>query len=131
MTPQQEAAAFVERLNAAIIFPLITLLSAIAFLFFLVGCAQYIMNAANEQAREQGKTHIMYGLIGLFVMVSAWAILTTAANTFGLGDQLDCANTPSGTGCNEVFRLPDAGGTNPGSGPNPGGTSPGGGSNPG
>ena len=42
------------------------------------------MNDSNGQAREEGKKHIMYGIIGLVVMVSAYTLLTIAANTFGL-----------------------------------------------
>src|SRR3989344_4778119 len=91
MTPPQQAAEFVGRFNDAILFPLIALLSGIAFLFFIYGSAVYIFNADNDAARADGKKHIMYGLIGLTVMVSAYAILTLAANTFGLGQQLDCA----------------------------------------
>ncbi len=55
----------------------------IAFLVFLFGCAEYIRGANNPQAREQGVKHITYGVIGLVIMVSAWAILNLAANTFG------------------------------------------------
>jgi len=110
MTPQQqaaqEAANFVTRLNNAILFPLIALLSGIAFLFFIYGSAVYIFNANNDAARAEGKKHIMYGLIGLTVMVSAYAILTLAVNTFGLGQQLDCANNPGGSGCGSAFTLP-------------------------
>jgi hypothetical protein len=110
MTPQQqaaqEAASFVTRLNDAILFPLIALLSGVALLFFLYGCAEYIMNAANDQAREQGKKHITYGIIGLLVMVSAYSILTLATGTFGLDQQLDCADDPTGSGCGSAFQLP-------------------------
>lgn len=110
MSPQQqaaqEAANFVTQVNNIILFPLIALLSGIAFLVFLYGCAQYILNAASDQAREEGKKHIMYGLIGLFVMVSAYAILTLAVNSFGLGQQLDCATDPNGSGCGSAFTLP-------------------------
>ncbi len=109
MTPQQqaaqEAANFVTRLNNAILFPLIALLSAVAFLYFLWGCAQYIMNAANDSAREEGKKHITFGLIGLVVMLSAYTILTFAVNTFGLGKTLDCADDPSRSGCGTVFKI--------------------------
>ena len=124
MTPQQqaaqagqgaaEAAEFVGRFNDAILFPLIALLSGIAFLFFIYGSAVYIFNADNDAARAEGKKHIMYGLIGLTVMVSAYAILTLAANTFGLGQQLDCAATPGASGCGSAFTLP-----NPPQFPNP------------
>lgn len=94
-----EAAKFVAKLNEFILFPLIALMSGIAFLVFIYGCAQYIMNAANDKAREDGKKHIMYGLIGLIVMVSAYALLSLAVNTFGLDFELDCATDPTMAGC--------------------------------
>lgn len=109
MTPQQQAAAeagkFVTQVNNIILFPLIALLSGIAFLYFLWGCAQYIMNADNDSAREEGKKHITYGLVGLVVMFSAFAILTLAVNTFGLGKTLNCADNPTASGCDTVFKL--------------------------
>lgn len=98
-----EAGKFVNKVNEIILFPLISLLSAIAFVVFLYGCAVYILNADNETARSEGKKHIMYGLIGLVVMASAYAILNIASGTFGLEDTLDCANNPTATGCADVF----------------------------
>jgi ribose/xylose/arabinose/galactoside ABC-type transport system permease subunit len=103
MTPQQYAAEFVADLNRVILFPLIILLMGIAFLYFVWGAAEYLMGANNESARENGKKHLMYGIIGLVVMTSAYAILTLAAGTFGLNSQLDCANNPGGSGCASVF----------------------------
>lgn len=116
-----EAASFVAKLNEVILFPLITLLTAVAFLVFLWGCAQYFINATNDQARQQGVKHITFGIIGLVVMLSAFAILSIAAATFGLNDQLDCANDPSQGGCSEVFTIPGAGGPGAGQGDSPGG----------
>jgi Type IV secretion system pilin len=83
-TPQAEAASLVQKINEVILFPLIALLSAIAILVFVYGCAIYIMNASNETARATGKKHIMFGIIGLLVMVAAYSILSLAAGTFGL-----------------------------------------------
>ncbi|MEN9920705.1 MAG: hypothetical protein RL538_598 [Candidatus Parcubacteria bacterium] len=100
-----EAAGFVDKLNSIVLFPLIALLSAVAFLMFLVGCAQYIMNADNSSAREQGVKHITWGIIGLVVMVSAWAILRIVTGTFGLDDELNCANDPTAAGCEDAFKL--------------------------
>jgi len=102
---------FVARVNEVILFPLITLLTAIAFLFFMYGCFIYISNANNPAAREVGRGHIMWGIVGMFVMLSAFGILSVAANTFGLKDELDCADDPSAPGCNgTVFTLPSADG---------------------
>lgn len=105
MTPQQEAMAFVDKLNDIILFPLIALLSGIALLFFVYGAAEYILNAESEQAREQGKKHITYGLIGLVVMLSAYAILTIATGTFGLSQQQKCAVDPTLSGCDQAFKM--------------------------
>jgi hypothetical protein len=100
-----EASSFVAKLNNAILFPLIALLSGIALLFFIYGCAVYILNAQSETAREEGKKNITYGIIGLVVMAAAYAILSIAAGTFGLNDQLKCANDPTATGCADAFKV--------------------------
>lgn len=97
------AASFVGKFNEVILFPIITLLTAVALLVFMWGCFQYIAGAANPAARAEGQKHIMWGLVGLFLMLSAFAILSIAANTFGLNDNLDCANDPSGPGCGRVL----------------------------
>ena len=104
----EETAAFVTRFNEVILFPVITLLTGVALLVFLYGCAIYIINSNNPSAREDGRKHIMYGIIGLLVMLIAYSILSIAANTFGLGETLDCSDDPSGVGCDFIF-LPDAG----------------------
>jgi hypothetical protein len=78
------ARSFLDKLNQAIIFPLITLMLTIALVVFLYGCFEYIKGAGNDGARELGKQHILYGIIGMLVMVSAYAILNIAANTFGI-----------------------------------------------
>lgn len=100
-----EAALFVGKLNTVILFPTIALLSGIAMLVFVYGCAVYILNSDSDQAREQGKKHITFGLIGLVVMLSAYAILSIAAGTFGLNKQVDCALDPSASGCSGAFKI--------------------------
>jgi len=95
---------FVNTFNDVILFPTIALLSALAILLFLFGAFQYVVNAADPAARQQGVKHITWSIVGLVVMLSAYTILLLFANTFGLGDELDGANqgdsiyTPPGTG---------------------------------
>lgn len=78
------AQSFVDRLNQAILFPLITLLMAIALAVFLFGAFKFIAGANNETARAEGKKHLLFGIIGMLVMLSAYTILYIAANTFGI-----------------------------------------------
>ena len=47
---------------------------------FIFGLIQFVANADSEEARETGKRHLVYGLIGMAVMFSAGAILTVIAN---------------------------------------------------
>ena len=127
-----QAYAFVEKFNDIILYPLILLLTGIAFLVFLYGCLIYITHAENSSAREEGRSHIIYSVIGMFVMLVAYAILTIAANTFGLEDMLDCTSDPNASGCDEILRVPGAPSTpiptGPGATPTP--APPGGGATP-
>ena len=78
------ARSFLDRLNEVILFPLITLLLTVALVVFLYGCFLFIAGAGNDEARSRGKRHILWGIIGMLVMLSAYAILGIAANTFGI-----------------------------------------------
>lgn len=59
------------------------LILAAAVVFFLWGVFQFVRSAGDEEARKTGKNHIIYGVIGIAVMVSLWglvAFLTGSAN---------------------------------------------------
>jgi hypothetical protein len=85
---QIEAQKWLSRINDAILFPLITLMLAVALLIFLYGAFEYVKGAANDGDRETGRRHLLYGTIGMLVMISALALLTIAAGTFGLENEL-------------------------------------------
>ncbi len=73
-----------ELIEDNILFPLIALLTAIALLYFLWGLFQYVLNAESDEARSTGKKHMLYGIIGFVIMVSAYAIIEIATWTFGI-----------------------------------------------
>lgn len=77
------ANSFLSKFETIILFPLMTLMGAVAFLVFMYGVFEYVRNAENETARGTGKKHMMYGVIGFVVMFSALAILKVALNTVG------------------------------------------------
>ncbi len=72
------------KIESAILFPLMTLMVSVALLVFLWGAYQYVLNADSDEGREKGKTHMLYGIIGLLVIISAYAILKIATGTFGV-----------------------------------------------
>jgi uncharacterized RDD family membrane protein YckC len=94
-----ETADFVARFNEIILFPVIIFLTAVALLVFIYGCFLFVVNADNPSGREEGRRHILFGIIGMLVMLMAYTILAIAANTFGLEPTLDCANNPTASGC--------------------------------
>jgi fructose-specific phosphotransferase system IIC component len=94
-----EAHAFVTKVNEIILYPLITLLMAIALFIFMFGCYQYVTHSYESEAREDGRMHILWGIIGMFIMLVAYGVLSIAAGTFGLRDELDCANDPLDPAC--------------------------------
>lgn len=51
------------------------LILAAAIVFFLWGVAQFVRSAGDEEARKTGKNHIIYGIIGIAVMVSMWGLV--------------------------------------------------------
>ena len=88
-THEEKARNFVALVNENILFPIINLMLGVALLIFLYGVFEFILGANNEEARSTGRKHILWGVIGMLIMVSALAILQIAAGTFGLGGVLD------------------------------------------
>jgi len=62
---------------------LIPVLIAIGLLVFLWGMAKFILHAEEEDKREEGRQLMMWGAIGLFVMVSFWGLTKILVGTFG------------------------------------------------
>ena len=67
-----------------IVNPLIYLAFAVATIVFFIGVAQLIWGGV--ESRKTGKMSILGGIIGMFIMLSAWGIINLVSNTVqGLG----------------------------------------------
>ena len=64
-----------------IVYPIVALLFAVAVIAFVYGVLQIVLKGDDEEARKQGKSSILYGSIGMFIMVSAWGIIYLISNT--------------------------------------------------
>lgn len=58
---------------------------AAAVVYFIYGIAKYVL-AGDEAAKEAAKDKIVYGIIGLVVMVSVWGIVNIVIKTLGITD---------------------------------------------
>ena len=63
----------------------IPLLGVIAFLIFIWGVARFIKSAGSEKEVKDSKNLLIWGVIGLFVMVSIWGIIFFLRSEFGFG----------------------------------------------
>lgn len=67
-----------------IINPLLLLLFAVGLLVFIFGVVEFLygLNAEND-ARERGKQHMLWGLVGMFIMVVALGVVYVIADVVG------------------------------------------------
>lgn len=72
-----------KSVNKVIINPLIIFLFALAMVYFLYGVARYLLSPDNEEVRKSSKTHMLWGVIGMFIMVSVFGIMSLLLNTVG------------------------------------------------
>jgi hypothetical protein len=91
-------------LNLAIPF-IITL----GLIYFIWGVVQYMIGGGDE-AKKKGRDHIIYGLIGLAVIVGVWGLVNIVVDTFGLTGQLDLtpkAPQKQDGSCSNLTTLPN------------------------
>ncbi len=65
---------------------IVPLLITIALVVFIWGIIQYITAGADEEKRSAARSVILYGVIGLFAIVSVWGLVAIIQNTFGVTD---------------------------------------------
>lgn len=62
---------------------ILPLIFSIAFVVFMYGVIKYVI-ASDSKEKDEGKKFLMWGIIGLFVMVSVWGIVGLVSNSLGL-----------------------------------------------
>jgi len=75
---------FISNFVDVILQPIAELLLVVAVVVFLWGIFEFIKGADNETTREEGKSHMLWGLVGIFIMISAIPIINVALKTFGI-----------------------------------------------
>ncbi|TAK57242.1 hypothetical protein EPO17_02545 [Patescibacteria group bacterium] len=98
---------------------LVPLIFAIALVAFLWGIFQYFFSGAEK--KEEAKDFLLYGIIGLFIMVSVWGLVRILTGTFLLENAQPNLpslgggyNTTSGSGSGSTFNTNTVGGSSGG-----------------
>lgn len=71
---------FAELLNAVL-----PVLIALGVVYFVWGVISYVVGG-DEEAKKKGRDKMVYGIIGLAVIVGVWGLVNILKNTFGLGN---------------------------------------------
>ena len=61
--------------------PVIYLLISLTFMYFFWGLAIFIFNADNQDKRIEGRQHMIWGVFGIFVILSVWGIINFIDST--------------------------------------------------
>jgi len=87
-TPQAHAAIsdsvadLMDRILDNIINPLIGFIFVLALLYFVWGVVRFIMNRdSNSDKANEGKSHMLWGIVGMFIMLSVFGIMHLIVNT--------------------------------------------------
>ncbi len=65
---------------------LIPFIIGLAVLVIMYGVLGYVMNAGNEEKRGEARSFIIWGIVGVFIMVSVWGLVGILKNSFGFSD---------------------------------------------
>ena len=76
-------ANLVAQINA-VINTIIPFLVGIAVLIIIWGVFNYIAGAGDEEKRAQAKQYIVWGVVGVFIMLSVWGLVNVLVNSFAL-----------------------------------------------
>lgn len=74
----------IGNINEAVVNPLIGFLIVLATVYFLWGVMQFIWASRADGDQEEGKQHMLWGIIGMTLMVSVYGILRIITGTFGV-----------------------------------------------
>ncbi len=74
---------FVGLISSEILNPVIALMFGLATAYFIYGILVYIWNPDNEEARDSGRRTMLWGIIGMFIMVAVFGIMRFLISSIG------------------------------------------------
>jgi len=79
----QDLKTFMLHIATFIIQPLVALLVTAAVAYFIWGVATFIWNSDKADERNKGTQHLLWGVVGILIIVSVIGIIQIALATFG------------------------------------------------
>lgn len=79
---------FIGKISTEILNPIIAILFSLALAYFVYGVAFYIWNPDNEEARAKGRLGMLWGVVGMLIMVSVFGIMSFLISSIGADPNL-------------------------------------------
>jgi len=73
-----------QRIITYVIDPAIRVVFTLGLFLFIWGLVEFMWSLRGGQVENDGKNHMVYGLIGMLIMVSVYGIIALIVNSFGL-----------------------------------------------
>ena len=77
-------AAPISKIVSVIVVPIVELVFAAAVLLFVWGAIGLVRYKESGDERARSERHILWSVIGMFIMISAYGIIRVVANTIGV-----------------------------------------------
>jgi len=83
--PKAEASvnSLINTINKVVVNPIIYFLFTLGTILFLYGIVRFFLNPANEDVKKESKNHMLWGLVGMLIMISVFGIMNLIVNTIG------------------------------------------------
>ncbi len=75
---------FMAKISTVIVQPILALVFGIAFIIFIWGVFVYIRDSDDDKGRAEGQRSILWGLVGMVIMISAFGIINIIQGTIGV-----------------------------------------------
>lgn len=91
----------IDRVVDYIINPAILVIFALGFFLFVLGLVEFLWNLRSGEVQNNGKQHMIWGIVGMLIMVSVYGIISLIDETFELDfsnpdtSRLDNIQTPA------------------------------------
>jgi uncharacterized membrane protein len=84
LNQQSSFDVLLSKITTNIISPIIYFLMALAVVYFFWGVLVFIGNADKSDKRIEGYNHMIWGIIGIFIMISVRGLIHIILTTLGL-----------------------------------------------
>lgn len=81
--PGSSAGELLIKITAVVVNPIIILFFIMATVLFAFGIFEFVKGADDDTARTKGKQHMIWGIVGIFIMTAVFAIIEILKNLVG------------------------------------------------